>query len=215
AAAGSGALPEVVLRVPVALGTPRDVQVVRQEGALRLSSRLADQAGDQSWLTHSLARVADPDGGRPEPVPPSGLAEVLDPDCVMDRLRTIGVVGIGFPWQAREGLRSGEPLLVRVAADPDPLMGARAGGSPVDAGAAGSLFAAGLSAAPIVFPGPPRLRMPGRLREVAVYGGPPPEALVSVRLVDVQWAGGQADDAEVDVTIADPDGAVLARLSGV
>src|SRR5262249_35288807 len=96
AAAGSGALTDVVLRVPVALGTPRDVQVVRQEGALRLSSRLADQAGDQSWLTHSLARVADPDGGRPEPVPPSGLAEVLDPDCVMDRLRTIGVVGIGF-----------------------------------------------------------------------------------------------------------------------
>src|SRR5262249_50941930 len=200
AAAGSGALPEVVLRVPVALGTPRDVQVVRQEGALRLSSRLADQAGDQSWLTHSLARVADPDGGRPEPVPPSGLAEVLDPDCVMDRLRTIGVVGIGFPWQARGGLRSRGPLLVPVAPDPAGLMGARAWGS---------LFDAGLPAAPIVFPGPPRLRMPGRLREVAVYGGPPPEALVSVRLVDVQWAGGQADDAEVDVTIADPDGAVL------
>src|SRR5262249_60797573 len=49
----------------------------------------------------------------------------------------------------------------------------------------------------------------------AVTGDPPAEALVSIRLVGVQWAGDQADDVEVDVTLADLDGAALARLSGV
>lgn len=209
AAADSGRLAEVVLRVPVTVTTPRDVQVVRQDGSLRLSSCLADQADERYWLTHSMAQVAggvdtDGDGGRLEPA--AAGADVLDPDCVMDRLRAIDVVGIGFPWQVREVRRSTDHLLARVAADPDRLMGTTTWAS---------LFDAGLSAAPIVFPGPPRLRMPGRLREVSVYGDPPPEALVGIRLVEVEWAGEQADDVEVDVTLADLDGVVVARLSGV
>jgi 6-methylsalicylic acid synthase len=208
AAAGSG-LADVVLRVPVALTASRDLQVVRQEEALRLSSRLADQANDQSWLTHSTADVAkayDRDPGRLDPTLADGCAEVLDPGCVMDRLQSIGVVGIGFPWQVSQVRRSAERLLVRMAADPDRLMATATWGSLIDGG---------LSAAPILFPGPPRLRMPSRLREVSVHGEPPAEALVSVRLVDVQWAQDQAEDVEVDVTIADLDGAVLAELLGV
>ncbi|HEY3259086.1 MAG TPA: beta-ketoacyl synthase N-terminal-like domain-containing protein [Pseudonocardiaceae bacterium] len=221
AAAGTRGLTDVVLRVPVALSTRRDVQVVRQDGSLRLSSRLADQGNDQSWLTHSTARVMDradagggaggtdtddTGGGRLDPAAAGAFAEVLDPNCVMDRLRAIDVVGIGFPWQVREVRRAKEHLLARVAADPDRLMATTTWGS---------LFDAGLSAAPIVFPGLPRLRMPGQLREVTVYGEPPHEALVGIRLVAVQWADDQADDVEVDVTIADLDGAVVARLSGV
>jgi acyl carrier protein len=79
----------------------------------------------------------------------------------------------------------------------------------------GSLFDAALSAAPMVFPGPPRLRMPGQLREVAVHGDPPREALASIRRRRVRWDGSQADDVEVDITLADPQGTVVARLSGV
>ncbi len=208
AAAGQG-LTDVTLRVPVALTTPRDLQVVRQDDSLRLSSRLADQASDQSWLTHSTAGVAkaqDRDAGRLAPSLADACADVLDPACVMDRLHDIGVVGIGFPWQVLEVRRSAEHLLVRMAADPDQLMGAATWGS---------LFDGGLSAAPILFPGLPRLRMPSRLREVSVHGDPPAEALVSVRLADVQWGEDeQAEDVEVDVTIAGLDGTVLAELLG-
>jgi 6-methylsalicylic acid synthase len=209
AAADARSLADVVLRVPVALTTQRDLQVVCQEGALRLSSRLAGERSDQSWLTHSTARIADTGGnggGRLEPALASAGAGALDPDCVMDRLSAIGVAGIGFPWEVREVQRTAAQLFARVAADPDRLM---------DTTTWAPLMDAALSAAPIVFPGPPRLRMPGRLREVTVHGDPPQEALVSVRLADVQWAAGQADDVEVDITIADADGGVVARLSGV
>ncbi|HEV2887767.1 MAG TPA: acyltransferase domain-containing protein, partial [Jatrophihabitans sp.] len=208
AAAGS-ALSDVVLRVPVALTTSRDLQVVRQDGSLRLSSRLADQANDQSWLTHSTADIAQDagcDAGRLEPSLTSACAEVLDPGCVMDRLHAIGVVGIGFPWQVLQVRRSTEHLLARLAADPDRLMASATWGSLIDGG---------LSAAPILFPGLPRLRMPSRLREVSVHGDPPAQALVCVRLVEVQWVDQQAEDIEVDVSIADLDGTVLARLLGV
>jgi hypothetical protein len=206
---GARALTDVALRVPLALTMPRDVQVVRQDGAVRLSSRPADQANDQSWLTHATARVADTPGddGRPGPVLECPAAEELDPECVMDRLRAIGVVGIGFPWQVREVRRSANHILARVAADPDRLMSRTTWASLIDAG---------LSTAPIVFPGAPRLRMPGLLREVTVHGDPPDEALIGVRLAAVQWGErDQADDVEVDVMISGLDGAVLALMSGV
>jgi 6-methylsalicylic acid synthase len=102
--------------------------------------------------------------------------------------------------------RSTEHLLARLAADPDRLMASATWGSLIDGG---------LSAAPILFPGLPRLRMPSRLREVSVHGDPPAQALVCVRLVEVQWVDQQAEDIEVDVSIADLDGTVLARLLGV
>jgi 6-methylsalicylic acid synthase len=211
AAADAPTLTDVELRVPVALTTPRDVQVVRQDGALRLSSRLAGQSADQSWLTHSTASIADvPGAGRPDFAPPNIHAEPLDPGCVMDRLDAIGVVGIGFPWRVRAVRRAADHLTARVVADPDRAMHARTWGS---------LFDAALSAAPVLFPGAPRLRMPGRLDEVTVYGDPPPEALVGVRLVDVRWDGDPAADPAadvvVDIAVADPAGAVAARLSGV
>ena len=203
AAAGANGLTEVTLRAPVVITTPHDVQVVRQDGALLLSSRLAGQ-DDQSWLTHATAGAADAvgRGGRL----PAAAAEVLEPGCVLHRLHAIGVVGIGFPWQVREVRRSAKRLLARIAADPDRLM---------EATTWGSLFDAALSAAPMVFPGPPRLRMPGRLRAVSVYGDPPQEALASIGLRQVRWADDQADEMEVDITLADLAGIVLARLSGV
>jgi 6-methylsalicylic acid synthase len=208
AAAGTGGLAGAVLRVPLALGAPRDVQVVAQQGELRLSSRLAGQTADASWVTHASAGTADADGvgDRLEPALTEACTEVLDPGCVLDRLRAIDVVGIGFPWQVREIRRSTKQVLARVAADPDGLMATATWGS---------LFDAGLSVAPVVFPGPPRLRMPGRLREVYASGQPPAEALVSVSLVDVRWEDERADDVEVDITLADLDGVVRARLSGV
>jgi 6-methylsalicylic acid synthase len=194
AAAGAGALADVTLKVPIAVSTPRDIQVVRQDGKLRLSSRLTSAGQDDAWLTHAVATVTDPpDGGE---LDAAACAEVLDPGCVMGRLRDIGVDGIGFDWAVREIRRAPRRLLTRLTAVPTWA----------------SLFDAALSAAPVVFPGPPLLRMPGRLREVTVYGAPPPEVLVSIRL---RRAEGKAGDVEVDLTLAGLDRTVVARLSGV
>ncbi|MFF5229214.1 type I polyketide synthase [Dactylosporangium sp. NPDC000521] len=207
AAAGTPALTDVTLRVPLTLGAPRDVQVVRQDGAVHLSSRLAG-GSDSAWATHANAtadeKPAPGDGvvgcGRLE-LPPAGAA-VVPAERVMDLLREIGVVGIGFPWVVREVRRTGGRVVARIAADPDGLMPARTWAS---------LFDAGLSAAPVTFPAPARLRMPGRLRHVAVAGPPPDEALVGVDLVAVEPSG----DTVVDVRVAGLDGVVLAELLGV
>ncbi|GAA1526836.1 hypothetical protein GCM10009827_049610 [Dactylosporangium maewongense] len=201
AAAETPDLTDVTLRVPLTLGAPRDVQVVRQDGAVRLSSRLAG-GSDSAWATHATATAGG--GvvgiGRLE-LPPAG-AVVVPAERVMDLLREIGVVGIGFPWVVREVRRTGGRVVARIAADPDGLMPVRTWAS---------LFDAGLSAAPVTFPAPARLRMPGRLRHVAVAGPPPDEALVGVDLVAVEPSG----DTVVDVRVAGLDGVVLAELLGV
>jgi 6-methylsalicylic acid synthase len=201
---GTDALADVVLRVPLALTAPRDVQIVRQGQQLKLSSRLADQTSDQAWVTHATARAVAGGGldGRLRPF----IGEALDPGCVLDRLRDIGVAGIGFPWQVDSIRRRAGHLLVKIAADPD--------GSQ-DPASWGSLIDAALSAAPIAFPGSPRLRMPGRLAEMTVQGEPLPEALVGIEVADVRWDGDQAGDVEVNVVIAGLDGALIARLAGV
>ncbi|MGV0803205.1 hypothetical protein ABQF26_39875, partial [Mycolicibacterium elephantis] len=60
AAVDGGGLDDVRLRTPVAPGRPRDVQVVLQDRALTLSSRVLDDDGaeDGGWLTHSSAVTA-------------------------------------------------------------------------------------------------------------------------------------------------------------
>lgn len=204
AAGGTGAIKDVVLRVPISVTAPRELQVISQDGSLQLSSRLTEETDDTAWLTHATAQVADPPAA-PGRLPLGSVSEVLDPGCVMDRLSAIEVVGIGWPWEVLEASRGRGHLIVRVAADPNKEMAANTWAS---------LFDAGLSAAPVLFPGAPRLRMPGRLRALSVHGEPPAEALIGVRLVDVEWTGTVADAVVVDVWIADLDGNVAATLHG-
>ncbi|MGH3935745.1 MAG: acyltransferase domain-containing protein, partial [Pseudonocardiaceae bacterium] len=210
AAADFHALTNVLLRVPIAVSTPRDLQVVRQDGTLRLSSCLAGQRDDQSWLTHATAEIMDTpaDGGRLDlPALRDICSEIVDPVCVLERLSDIDVAGIGFPWRLEELRRSVDSLLTRVTADPHRVMKFTTWGSLLDAA---------LSVAPIVFPGAPLLRMPGLLREASIHDTPPNEALISLRLVDGPVdIDGPVDDVEVAIDIAMLDGTVVARLPRV
>ncbi|MFE9881063.1 acyltransferase domain-containing protein [Streptomyces sp. NPDC005784] len=210
AAADGAAFPglaEVNLRVPVAVSTPREVQVVLQEGALRLASRIVgaeEDDADASWLTHTSAVVSptiqvgsrrvELDEVRSRcPVP-------LPEDYVIDRLAAIGVAAMGFPWQVHE-MRGGDgELAAVVSASPD--------GTPPPSWA--SVLDAALSIASVTFPGSPILRMPAHIREVAVFGDCPAEVVLHVRCVD-----GLAAVDTVDVLIAALDGEVLARFGGL
>ncbi|MFI0349050.1 type I polyketide synthase [Actinomadura sp. 9N407] len=201
----AAALADVSLRVPLAVTAPRDVQVVRQDGSLRLSSRLAGRPDDGAWLVHATAEAVDPpDAGGllDEAALRASCPEAVDPGAVLERLTAIDVDGLGFPWRVTEAWRSARTLLARIVADPEGEMSAATWGSLLDGA---------LSAAPVIFPGGPLLRMPGRFREVVAYGPPPDEALVAVRLVE----GEAGEDVVVDVRIAAPDGVVAASLSGV
>ncbi|MER0448731.1 type I polyketide synthase [Streptomyces sp. Edi4] len=210
AAADGGERPglaDVTLKVPVALSTPRELQVVLQEGTVRLASRIiSDDADDSdaSWLTHTTA-VASPattvtastlDAGRLR----TDCAEVLDNRFTIDRLAGIGVAAMGFPWEVKEMRRSAGEIFAVVAAGPD--------GAPPSSWA--SVLDAALSIASVVFPGEPVLRMPAHIREAAVAGECPAEVLLHVAIAE----GAAAVDT-VDVSIAATDGRLLARLTGL
>ncbi|MFC8845293.1 MULTISPECIES: type I polyketide synthase [unclassified Micromonospora] len=194
------ALAGVHLRVPVSVAAPRDLQVSAQDNTLRLASRLAGE--DDSWLVHTTAtidRTADP------------VASVLDPDqarlrCavqlpetfVIDRLASIGVAAMGFPWRIEELRWSpGKELFARISA-----------GEQAPSSWACVLDAA-LSAASVVFDGPAALRMPAGIERVAVRGDSPGCVLLSVQTTDAPGAD------TVDVVIATPDGEVVAELTNL
>lgn len=200
-------LVDVRLRTPVAPGRARDVQVVLQDRALTLATRLVDDdedADDGGWLTHSSAVVAADDdiedllgGVLDESAARDACREVLPSDHVVDTLATLGVAAMGFDWEILE-LHGGDgELLARVAA--------RGDRTTPDTWA--PLLDAATSAASTVFDGPPRLRMPAHIDRVQVYGRPPAAALLHVRR--------RPGTTTTDVVLAEECGKVLASLMGM
>ncbi|MFJ9850257.1 type I polyketide synthase [Streptomyces sp. NPDC101150] len=191
-------LRDVRLRIPVSVDVARDVQVVHQDGGVRLATRTD---GDD-WLIHTTARTVTPTS----PAAPDlgtarrGAAEcpnVLDPEHVQHRLAALGVSAMGFPWHFRR-LCQGRGLLYGLAAAaPD---GQGTGGS-----WAGLLDAA-TSMASVAFDGPATLRMPTAIDEATVRGAPPAQAHLLARVTG---------EHTVDVCIESEDGAARASLLGL
>lgn len=203
AAADGHVLTDVSLRVPVSVASARELQVVRMDGRLRLCSRRPDDEQDAGWLTHTTAAVpvvAELPGDPRLPMAEirDRCTERLDPNYVTDRLASIGVAAMGFPWEIERIRRGVDELFVRVVADP-------AGTLPLTWA---SLTDAALSAASVVFGGPATLRMPAHLRQYTVAGRPPAEAVISARVQP-----GSTDT--VDVWLATSDGEVVATLFGL
>ncbi|WP_395310970.1 beta-ketoacyl synthase N-terminal-like domain-containing protein [Mycobacterium sp. AMU20-3851] len=203
--ATGGDITDVRLRTPVAPGRARAVQVVLQDRALALSSRIHDDAADgdtdrSGWLTHCTATAAAP-AALPAAVDPDAVrarcTEVLPSGHVMDTLAELGVAAMGFPWQITELLRGDGEMLAVVRAEPD-------GSAP--ATWAGLLDAA-TSAASIVFASPLRLRMPARIDRLSLRGAPVPLAVMHIR----RGTGSSI----ADVTITDADGAVVGFIGGM
>ena len=202
------ALGDVALRTPVTVSSPRELQVVLQDGALRLASRLMDgqdlDEAERSWMTHTTATIAPTATLGARSLPIAALRqrcdERLDPGFVVDRLAGIGVAAMGFPWVIEE-LYRGEGELFAVVSTTEPGTDPTSWGSALDAA---------LSTASVVFSGPPQLRMPAAIREVVLDGGAPARVLIAARVVD----GPGAVDT-VDVRLADEHGRVVARLTGL
>lgn len=203
--AGGGDLADVRLRTPVAPGRARSVQVVLQDRALALASRIEDtgtgtDAEGGGWLTHCTAVASDAE----TPLPAIDIAGVRS-RCsttraaghIVDTLADLGVAAMGFPWEITELLCGDDEMLAVVRAEPD-------GAAP--ATWAGLLDAA-TSAASTVFDSPLRLRMPARIDRVSLRGAPVPLALMHIR----RGTGSTI----ADVTIADADGTVVGAIDGM
>ncbi|ARZ71987.1 hypothetical protein SMD11_6411 [Streptomyces albireticuli] len=202
---GSKALFDVSLKFPIALASPREVQVVQEGLTLRLSTRPAatsDTArGPGNWLTHTtsstMAENSAPFPAELVSVPaPQGLTPA-DPSIVIGRLDAIGVEGIAWPWTVEELLTGDGVIRARVHAPAVP--GDQVTWAP--------LLDAALGIVPIIYGGPPMVRMPAQIREVRVVGEAPETGIVDIRLVD------RATDT-VDITVSDEAGRLLAWLPG-
>ncbi|MGK2868114.1 MAG: type I polyketide synthase, partial [Mycobacterium sp.] len=126
--ATGGDLTDVRLRTPVAPGRARSVQVVLQDRALSLASRIEDESvrtdGDSGgWLTHCTAVAATPSDNLPAPVDIAAVrarcTEALPSGHVVDTLADLGVAAMGFPWDITELRRGDGELFAVVRAEPD------------------------------------------------------------------------------------------------
>ncbi|MFE7508082.1 SDR family NAD(P)-dependent oxidoreductase [Promicromonospora sp. NPDC057488] len=214
---GSG-LRDVELRSPVPVTGTREVQVIRAQDAVRLTSRRLD--GDQEAPTqHTFARrgravgggVVDSgavDGGVPVELADTAARRGVEsaPGSVAQRLRDVGVADIGFPWEFKEIRTADGEMFARLVASND-AEGDTGGAGDAEPDHWASLFDAVLSVAPMTFAGTPALRMPSRVGELRLYGPAPFDAQLVVRR-----ASGTSDPTTVDVQIADSDGVVAAEL---
>ncbi|GAA5106086.1 type I polyketide synthase [Nocardia iowensis] len=194
----------VEMRHPLLTDGRREIQVVgdpnRRE--LRIASRTPgeDFEDDPSWLIHAQAAMV-PDAAR-TPLPTSlgdPAAQRLlgvDPRLVRQRLAAVGVPETGFDWTVEELQYGIDVVRARVTL------------APTGAATWAPLLDAVMSIAPAVFAGDPVLRMVVRIDNVTIAGTPPAQALIEVALnkdrVDV-----------VDGLVADADGTVVARVTGM
>jgi 6-methylsalicylic acid synthase len=203
------ALADVALRVPVSVAAARQIQVSYQDGVVRLSSRLAgpEQGGDESWLTHTIAAA------EPAAVPALGVVdvpalrarcpEVLPTNWVIERLASVGVAAMGFPWRIEQLRRNGaDDLFAVVSAD--------GSGMPRPPRSWAPVLDAALSIGSVLFSGAPLLRMPAAIARVSLGSAVPGRAMLHVRR-----ASGPAGSDTVDVTVTDADGRVRAELTGL
>lgn len=203
--ATGGDITDVRLRTPVAPGRARSVQVVLQDRALALASRIdgADTGTDADgggWLTHCTAVAAASETASAVvdiAAVRARCTEALPAGHVVQTLADLGVAAMGFPWEITELLRGDGEMLAVVRAEPD-------GGAP---GTWAGLLDAATSAASTVFESPLRLRMPARIDRVSLRGAP-----VALALMHIRCGTGSTI---ADVTMADADGTVVGTIDGM
>ncbi|WP_460071570.1 type I polyketide synthase [Streptomyces sp. YKOK-I1] len=211
AAAGRPALSGVSFELPLTLAEARDVDVVAQDGVVRLLSRTVepdgagtpDPDGDgRPWLTHATATASD------EPAPPAlptaggGPGTPLAADRITAELASVGVPSMAFPWRVERLERLAGGLRADVVAADERGSAARTWAP---------LFDAALSMAAVAFPRPAVLRVVAGVGRVWTTGEPPVRARLEA-LVDGPVTGAVGT---VGVRISAEDGRTAAVLAGV
>jgi 6-methylsalicylic acid synthase len=127
-ATGATSLTKIVLRVPVAVSQPRDIQVVVNPGQVKICSRLVqggDAEDDAPWLTHTTSQWA-PEHAGAQSLQRLDIASIrarigtkLADNFSIDYLDKVGVSAMGFPWAITEHLGNLKEMIARVDVAPD------------------------------------------------------------------------------------------------
>ncbi|EOD44430.1 putative 6-methylsalicylic acid synthase protein [Neofusicoccum parvum UCRNP2] len=206
-------LSNVLLRVPVAISAPRDVQVVVVDDTVKITSRL-QQGGasgdlDHSWTTHTKGRWSATEHTGPNreinidvDAAKQRIGAMLPSNFSIDYLDKVGVSAMGFPWAITEHYGNLKEMLARVDVAPD--AGAEL---PWNGSSWAPLLDAATSVGSTIFMDNPKLRMPAQIDKVrffAAYGTRPPKN----GWLYVERAADQA----VHVSVCNDDGEVLVQF---
>lgn len=213
-ATGTSLLQNINLKVPVAVGTPRNIQVVvKQDHEVKLMSRLAkgEQRDEDSWVTHTTGHGVN---CRPEAATEvkfnisavkARIGAQLRDDFTIDYLAKVGVGAMGFPWTVTEHHGNTSEMIARVDVAP---------ASEIFSDWSPSSWAPFLDAATsigsTIFFDIPRLRMPAQIQQVEVFTEQNPPK--------VGWVYVQQDtntEYSSHVYIVDESGTLLAKFTSM
>lgn len=203
---GAPTISDIVLRTPLSVVPPRIVQIVRSENTLRLSTRVAADAGEagNEWITHTTATVDHDNPVTPGRVDadairariPEGSWEAVD-----TMFRTMGVGGYAFPWDLDELRRDDTEQLAIMTIEPNADV-ATSWAHVID----GALT---ISAVVVTPPDAPVLWMSRGIERVAVDGAPPAKIVVHSR------RSPKSPIDTTDVVVADETGRIVAEVTGL
>ena len=218
---GAHALHNVMLRVPVAISAPRDIQVVVHQDQVMLASRLVqselnDTDHQSSWITHTTAHWSEERTvcGKPEEsiridisTIKSRIDSQLKDNFSIEYLEKVGVSAMGFPWAISDHWGNTREMIAKFDVAPEissdvPL--------PWDPHSWAPVLDAATSVGSTIFFDEPRLRMPAQIDQVIICnrGTPPKTGWLYVE---------EVSDATltVHVSVLSEDGILLAKLQGM
>ena len=209
------ALSNVLLRVPVAVSAPRELQIIMESKRIRLVSRLiqdgeSNGTGDEdSWLTHTTAEVRDKNTLEMNDINVGEVATRIDnelkPTFVTDYLASVGVPAMGFPWVVDEHFGTKQEMLAKVNVSP-----LTDNGSPLpwDGSSWAPILDAATSIGSTVFFDPPRLRMPSAVDSFEILPGASPPRQGYIHVV----ASSREAHLAADITVHEESGKALAAF---
>ena len=207
------ALSNVLLRVPVAVSAPREVQIIMESSRIRLVSRLIQdgesnetEAGD-AWLTHTTAEIKHQNTLETNDINirevAARLNHKLKSTFVTDYLASVGVPAMGFPWVVDEHFSTKQEMLVKVNVCPSTQSSSPL---PWDGDSWAPVLDAATSIGSTIFSDPPRLRMPSAVDSFEILPGASPPRQGYIHVV----ASSREARLAADITIHDENGKALA-----
>ncbi|KAF3904990.1 hypothetical protein AA313_de0201776 [Arthrobotrys entomopaga] len=205
-------LKDVILRVPVAMSAPRDVQIVKEQERVRIMSRLQSggsdkDEGESSWLTHTTGNLAVEswtDCRTDITAIKLKLKTQLKASFSTEYLASVGVPDMGFPWRVLEHYGDGDEMLAKIDAAPESVGDAVSW----DKESWAPILDAATSIGSSIFYKEPVLRMPAQIDDITITSGPVPKfAYIHTTVASGTW--------RVDVSILDPEGKKVAQINGM
>ena len=211
----------VVLKVPVAIASPRDIQVVVYQDQAKILSRLVQDEQnkieqDHSWVTNTTAQwnidcvSDDANDSVPQLDIPSIRVRIgtrLKDNFSIDYLDKVGVSAMGFPWQITEHWGNTKEMLARVDVSPTTSASDHL---PWDASSWAPILDSATSVGSTLFFDEPRLRMPAHIERVTFFTRSPPPKTAWLYVEEA------ADAALAShVTVAGENGEALAKFTSM